>query len=307
VDELSYLGISIGTYVNFLVASGTLLMAYCTYVSVRTSQKQFLILQREKEKPQVFDQIQNVFNVIQNDITRELDAIQRIALSFPLTVGHNHNDDNPLVFPVADKKHFYSNFRKSFHGESVQSNKEIPRLIDSIERNLARRLAIYKDLGEKMSVLEKAIDAQFIDTHYPDLLEKFPDITVIPISETAGSGWKVLRNNREIQPYLIFMMRRSIANIILAKLIQSKEDTSNHIISYITDLVLDELNRYIKSLVEQDPGENIVQIREGIVQDLGALQSADESILHQLGEIKIIYRDMFLFTPTELEPPKENW
>jgi hypothetical protein len=307
VDELSFFSISIGTYVNILVAVGTLLMAYCTYVAVKTSQKQFLILRREKEKPLAFDQIQNVFNVIQNDIARELDAIRRVSLSFPLSQGNDHNDDNPLVFPVANKKQFYSNFRTSFCGESIQSNKQIPGLIDSIERNLAQRLTIYQSLTEKLSALEREIDTKYIDPHYQDLLGKFPGITVIPVTETSGSYWKVLRDKREVQPFLIFMMRHSISNIILAKIVQSEDDAANRTMSYITDLLLNDLQSYIKNLVEQTSDENILKMKEKIIQDLKTLEYTDESISNQIQEIKGIYRDMFLLIPTELEPPKNTW
>lgn len=307
MEEISLFGIAISTFANLLVAVATFLMVYYTYVAVTTSQKQFLIFQREKEKPQVSDQIQNVFNVIQSDIRRELDAIYHSALSFPLTEGLNINDDNPLVFPIAAKKAFYANFRKSFHGGSVLSNNEVIYLINSIEDNLQKRYGIYQSLSEKMRSLEKDIDMHFIQPNYRNLFLKFPGLTVEQVSNESGSNWKILRDNREIEPYFVSMMKRSISNIILAKIIQSNDNPTNRVMSYISDLILEDLNNYIQTLTENIPNERFILMKQEIAHDLDTLKITDELIFDQIQDIKLIYRDMFLLTATELEPPKDNW
>ncbi|MEN6294248.1 MAG: hypothetical protein ABFD07_19825, partial [Methanobacterium sp.] len=74
MEEYYLFGITLSTIANLLVAFGTILLAIYTYKSVKTSEKQLEILQREKEKPQALEQIP-ILNEIQDDLNREIWAI----------------------------------------------------------------------------------------------------------------------------------------------------------------------------------------------------------------------------------------
>lgn len=307
MDEISFLGITISTFVNFFVAVGTILMAYFTYIAVRTSQKQFLIFQREKERPQAFDQVQTVFNVIQQDLQRELDVIDRSAIVFSLNDSPNSGNENPLVFPISARKNFFRNFRKSFCGESVLSDKRILHLINSTDICLHKRFDTYQTLSGKMSLLETEIETQFIQPNYPNLISKIPGWTVQVQSSVTGPTYQTYRENRKMDLFYEVMMKKSISNLILRKLFESIESPSGYVMSLISDLILEDFNNNIRILFEQNRYEKFYEIKKEIDQDLTTLKATDELILNQVQEIKAIYRDMFLLTSTELEPPKNTW
>jgi len=298
---------TISTFVNIFVAVGTILMACFTYIAVKTSQKQFLIFQREKERPQAFDQIQTVFNVIQQDLQRELDVIDRSAIVFSLNDGANSGNENPLVFPISARKNFFRNFRKSFCGESVLSDKRILQLIDSTDTCLHKRFDTYKVLSGKMSLLEKEIGTQFIQPNYPDLISNIPGWTVQVQSDATGPIYQTYRENHKMDPIYEVMMKKSISNLIIRKLFKSIETPSGYVMSLISDLILEDFNSNIQTLLEQNRYEKLYDLKREIHQDIATLKITDELILNQIQEIKTIYRHMFLLTATELEPPKDNW
>ena len=307
MEEFSLFGITINTSVNIFVAVGTILMAYFTYISVKTSQKQFQIFQREKEKPQAFDQIQNVFNVIQEDLNLEIYAINHTSITFALNEDPNTNEVGPLIFPISAKKRFYRPFRISFSGESVLADKHVLSLIDVIENNLNQRYDIYQELSHKMRSLETELDHQFIQPNYPELLSKGPGLRVQTQSTETGSTYQIYRGDRKVEPFFESWMKRSIQNIFIVKIFKPQENPANHVISYISNLFLEDLNTYIQTLLENNHETKIYEIQQRIVQDLHALKNTDEQILKQIQEMKIIYRDMFLLTATELDSPANTW
>ncbi|MEI7942248.1 MAG: hypothetical protein WCH76_03655 [Candidatus Riflemargulisbacteria bacterium] len=136
IHEFSIFGISLSTIANLLVALGTILLAIYTCKSVKTSERQLKILQRDQEKPQARDLIRGILYDVNIDLTQEIKAITNSDIIWIKPDYSPNSPIYPLIFPVTPQKDFYVNFRQNFFGKTVLADKRIPILIESIEQKI---------------------------------------------------------------------------------------------------------------------------------------------------------------------------
>jgi len=70
----------IAIVVNLAVAFGTILLAYYTYRSVKASERQVEMARKSIEKPRIIENINDIIEKVQSDVTGDIDCIQKNEL-----------------------------------------------------------------------------------------------------------------------------------------------------------------------------------------------------------------------------------
>jgi len=306
VEEYSLYGISLGTIANLLVAFGTILLAVYTYKSVKTSEKQLEILQREKEKPQALEQIP-ILNEIQDDLNREVGVILFSDVLWIVCDDCANSHVAPLIFPVSSRKDFYHFFRQNFFGKPILSDKKIPMLIDSIESQLHERYLHYRSLSEKMELLEKEIERKYLEKDFDALISKLTIISLRSKTVNPEIIYQISKDKQQIGEISQWKLKNIMKSLLISDAFTPVHAGDYRVKSHGFDLLTAELVTLIWNLSREETIPEISAIVESFNEELTLLRKTDQAIIRDIQLFKDIYGEKYILTGNELNPQWKNW
>lgn len=294
MTESNILGIEFNTLVNLGVAIGTLLLAYFTYNSVKTSKIQLDLLKKQAERPRVLEILQNTLIPLQSELEGESGLCKRRGM-----VWNKKNDENnlylgPLSFPLSPKKSFYTAFCGIFFGVPKYGNIEV--LVQECENNLNLRFETYSKLNEQIKTLTRRIENSNLKENMVNLFSELHFCKVSQIEEekssiTSEHGLYGNISHEDLQNIIISMIVSAIFHPL------EKSDLRLGGLGF-TDFV-EELKPHINSLITQYHADNWpekVEI-EKLLDKLSVLDIESEKKIKKIIEI---YRNEYYFTDCEL-------
>lgn len=304
VYEFSIFGISLSTIANLLVALGTILLAIYTCKSVKTSERQLKILQRDQEKPQARDLIRGILYDVNIELTHEIKAITNSDIIWIKSDSSPNSPIYPLIFTGPSQKDFYDNFRQNFFEKTVLADKRIPILIESIEQKIRERHEIFTTLSEDMILLEDEIERVYVNTSLDDLLLKFTSISFTSKTTDLGKTYQINNSNNVS---IAIITHEDLKNVIKSLLISALFKPFQIGDFRITLLKCDSLTRELSPsiadlIIQQNQNQQIAKIKKNFDNDLARLQKADENIIKNIQEIKDIYQNMYGFGKSDMDP-----
>lgn len=309
MDDWGVLGLSIGTIANLAVAGATLVLVIYTYKSVKASEEQVTMNQKEKERPIVLEFINSVSNHIQEEIYNEIRIIEQNAVYWQKKYPIGGRDYATLVFPIPYQKEFYLKFGEMQVPWFLRSDKTLSNRVNGISKNLHKRSEIYKIIERNMEVITaegiSKIFNQIIKSPFqpdPDDPDFYDSFIFDPVVDPATGRIFVIRNPLPSISNITSISEddliEDIKSLIIISLFNIKPEwrLSKKQYQYPIYHVLIK----VKSLLRKIEDGNITASEKIISDQLLELKNIDSNVLSEMSKIKESLQEHYLFTGQEL-------
>lgn len=300
--EPELFGIGISIIANLGVAAGTLALAIFTYKSVKVSEEQVKFARNSIEKPRIIEKIHNVLNRIGGEMEVELLAIQQADTIWLIGSDQNYLYTIPLVFPISQKKEFNIGFYNLFTGPENIPTDEFSQIISRVDKNLKKRLEIYRLIANEFSHLERNIRENEMDRRVDVLLSIIKLIFIKPNASDLSGTYLIYRNNVEEIPISKKQLYDIIVSMVISSLFKPLEKDELRLGCLGYGYIIEKLFPHIAESIQKQPIPEADLIKERVLSDLAILKGINESILADINSMKEIYRKKYILTETELNP-----
>jgi hypothetical protein len=305
--EPEFLGIGISTIANIGVAIGTGLLALITYMAVRVSQNQAILNQKEKERPTVHEFINTHLNPILDDLSNDMQIIERNEINWYPDYPIMYRDYGTLVFPVSERKNFHTHLSYSSFPFFLYSNKTFRQHTNLISDRLKYRRGTYVLIGQKLEQIHKELCEsafeELIKTGIstgPDILDYFS----IDIEPNSGAEEETFTSKMFTRTIHSGITRQTLIDevktMIVLALFESHDNRDFRVGKKNYIFPIPEAVDKVKSLITKLDNREVFRLKHEIENELYDLKITDTVILESISDTKRILQERYLFTDKEM-------
>lgn len=300
VDDFSIYGVPVSILIALVSTGIALLAVYYTSKSAKISHNQFELAQKMVEKPRILELIQTIINPIKLDLESEIKAIDNKELTWIVTTDIYYR---PLIFPISNLRKFYKDFLHSFHAADLQRDSRLQDIIKGFGINIQKRYDIYQKINDTLQQFTDNINQSHFDQRIADLLEG-TDHKISPPLESLKVMGNLSVSVRELNTITKEEVSNIIKSLIELTLLKSLEKNDPRLKWLGEENLTIKLCDNISQHLINDPVPHYDEIKQSIERDLVSLRDLDNNILTDIGKLKQIYQEIYMFKESELNPPQ---
>lgn len=313
MEELIFFGVSISTLANLAVAFATFGLVVFTYLSVKTSEKQMVILQKEKERPIIIEFINRELNFIQNDLYNEMRFIDGNIITYRKNYPMNNSIFATLVFPIPQQKLFYKSFGKDLIPWFLRADRSLVTQVENIAISLQKRAEIYKIIESNLDIIVEEylplIFPEIVKTKfyfngfdgYPELFS-FDPVVNQPTGETIYVIHTLLPTP-DIKTISEEKLKEDLTSMVALSLFPNNPNNTipdYRLTLFSSNYPFQPVMNKVNDLIRKNNSEIILNAMHSINNELKKLHQLDSSINNEMANILEKFKETYWFTEQEI-------
>jgi hypothetical protein len=313
MEELIFFGVSVSTLADLAVAFATFGLVVFTYLSVKTSEKQITILQKEKERPIIIEFIKRELNFILIDSNNELRFIDGNIITIRKNYPMKDNIFATLVFPIPKQKPVYKNFGKDLLPWFLRSDKSLVIQVEKIAICLQKRVEIYKLIESNLDIITEeyltSIFPKIIkSTFYFNEFDGYPEFFSFDPVVNPQNG-KTIYVIRTILPTVDGKtiseekLKEDLASMIAISLFPNNQNNTfpdYRLSLFLPDYPFQPVMNKVNDFICESKSELILGAMHSINDELKELHKLDTTIDDETSNILKKFKEIYWFTEHEI-------
>ncbi|WP_321507078.1 hypothetical protein [uncultured Methanoregula sp.] len=307
VEDFLIFGIPASLLISLASALIAILAIYYANKSTKISHDQYILAQKLIERPRVLENIQTLINPLILELENEISSIDNKDLAWidPNEVGNLYA--RPLIFPISQSKIFFRRFQDIFYTPDLLRDPRLSILVDSAIEGIQERCSLYQELENSLNQFTNEIEGSHFDNRIADLLiDTDYRITALQpepvrMSENLGSiSIGVLERNTITRS----RVNSLIKSLIISTLFKPLEENDLRLIWVGETDLSTRLYGKILSHTISDPIPTSDETRQFVENTLASLRGLNVTTLITLESLKRVYREIYSYKESELNPPQ---